>query len=92
MSQLTAVRAFERIWEPIASALDEAERADAGFDGGEWSGPAHANIYDREYRRILALVAGRFGMDEDGLDLALQHYWAGDYRPNRGYRWTEFTF
>src|SRR5690242_6432172 len=42
-----AVRAFRRAWAPQAEAQAQAEVADAGFDAGEWSGPAHARLADK---------------------------------------------
>lgn len=63
-----AVRAFRRVWGPKSEALGEAEAADAGFDAGEFSGPAHANIQLDEYNAALERVARRFGIEATALD------------------------
>lgn len=43
---------------------------DAGFDGGEFSGPAHAESLDRE----LTETAEKFGRDRDYLDALMARY------------------
>lgn len=57
-----AVRAFRRVYDPIAKLRCEATEADAGFDGGEFSRGWHAAASVNEYNRTLARVAHRFGM------------------------------
>lgn len=42
---------------------EEAREADAGFDGGEFSGPAHHEALMREF----AEIAAKYGRDEDHL-------------------------
>jgi hypothetical protein len=56
---MIAVRALARVLEPY----DQAEAYDRHWDGGEWSGPAHARL------RLEAIgrVAQRFGMTADQL-------------------------
>lgn len=75
MSRFAPAKAFERIWEPIALDLDTGRLADAGFDGGEFSGPAHDTYYDRAYQALLERVAPRFKMTPRELDWMLQEYW-----------------
>jgi hypothetical protein len=74
-----AVRAFRRIMVPISDSHDEAARWDAGFDGGEFSGPAHDRMLEEEYQRVLEIVAGRFGIEPADLEnmtlLADYHQW-----------------
>lgn len=67
LKQKMAVRAFRRVWEPIGESMAEAEAADAGFDGGEWSGPAHSCMQQEEYHKLLARVGARFGYSESFL-------------------------
>ncbi len=40
--------------ERIREAYDFAAEADAGFDGGEWSGPAADRACEEEIQRFLA--------------------------------------
>jgi hypothetical protein len=63
--------------ERLSAAVKEAElvierqqggeEMDAGFDAGEFSGPAHAEILDR----LLDEVAGKHGLSRTELDAAL---------------------
>jgi hypothetical protein len=57
-----AVRALRRVMQPINAAQTEAAALDAGFDAGEWSGPAHARLLDELEREATARVAARFGL------------------------------
>jgi hypothetical protein len=57
-----ALRAFTHIYAPIAERQWIGAQADAGFDGGEWSGPAHSRILERIEQRIARDVAARFDM------------------------------
>jgi hypothetical protein len=75
--ELQAVRAFARIIEPINASHDECIEADAGFDAGEFSGPAHDRMLMEEYERVAAVVAPRFGLDADLL-LHAYGWWASD--------------
>ena len=69
-----AARAFQRIWEPIDLSLGEAATYDAGFDGGEWSGPAHATIREKQLDACLARVAPLMGYDPDDLFRAWERW------------------
>ena len=40
--------------QQIIEAHAEGAEADAGFDGGEWSGPAHARAEEEEISGFLA--------------------------------------
>lgn len=57
-----AVRAYRRAAGPIIQASGEAEEADAGFDGGEWSGPAHATMLEERLVELERRVAARFNL------------------------------
>ena len=57
-----AVRAFRKVWEPIAAEHELAAEMDAGFDAGEWSGPAHANLECAAYEACLHRVAAKFNL------------------------------
>lgn len=56
-----AVRAFDRIIGPKFHSLFLAEEADAGFDGGEFSGPAHGEDVDSVINEVAQTVATCFG-------------------------------
>jgi hypothetical protein len=71
---LTAAKTALRVWAPKAVQLDLIERADAGFDGGEWSGPWHAERQREAYERTLAEVAPRFGLTAPQLEYAIEVY------------------
>lgn len=66
-----AVRAYVRLQTTIMAELDYAARADAGFDGGEWSGPAHDFIAERTLQALMERVAVRFGVTAEQLERAL---------------------
>jgi hypothetical protein len=70
-TQQQAVRAFNRVFTPIMRDMSMAEACDAHFDGGEWSGPAWAEMYDDERNRVLTLVAWRFGLTAPDLNNAI---------------------
>lgn len=72
-----AIRAFKRVWAPIAEGFAIAADADRAIDGGEWSGPASANAQLRAYYDYLAPVARRFGMTIQQLESQIQQ---ADYR------------
>jgi hypothetical protein len=55
-----AVRAFTRLFTPIAQAQSMAEACDAHYDGGEWSGPAHDRIYNDLWNNCCYRTARRF--------------------------------
>jgi hypothetical protein len=74
MSPIQAIRAFNKVWGPKADALAVAAQADAGFDGGEFSGPAYGYITVRVFEETLAAVAERFGLTAAELDNAIQQY------------------
>jgi len=63
-----AVRAFTRAWAPIAESHAEGAQADAGFDAGEFSGPAHATLEHDAYWAALERVAERFRLTVVMLD------------------------
>lgn len=69
-----AIRAFIRVWNPIADELEEGARIDAGFDGGEFSGPANARYASYEHEKVCRQIAERFGMTGDELSLQVWVY------------------
>ena len=58
----TAVRAFNRIFNPINESIGMGASTD-----GEFSGEHYANLWDSEYVRVAALVAERFRITENDL-------------------------
>jgi len=66
-----AVRAFARVWGPKSESFAIGAAADAGFDGGEWSGPANSCAEQAEYQATVAMVASRFGVTADQLEEAI---------------------
>ena len=66
-----AVDCFNRSWAPVAEKLAEAQECDAHFDGGEWSGPAHDSIWQKQHDQMLDTVAEAFGMTPDDLSAAI---------------------
>lgn len=71
---IQAVRAFNRVWLPIAAQLEEAEARDAHFDGGEWSRSAHANLWLEKYDATVERVAHRFDIEPNTLVNDMQEY------------------
>lgn len=66
-----AVRIFNRVWAPIQRAHDNGRQADAGFDSGEFSGPAHDEMEAIELTECCDRVAAQLGMTSDELWEAL---------------------
>lgn len=66
-----AIRALRRVWAPKAESFAIGAAADAGFDGGEWSGPAHSHMEQDEYQATLAAVGSRFGLTAEQLEYAI---------------------
>jgi hypothetical protein len=69
-----AVRAFIRVMMPRWRSQEEAAAADAGFDGGEWSGRWHAEAAEREADEMAARIAPRFGLTTAMLEAHLLGY------------------
>lgn len=46
-------RAMERAVAKLRDKYDEGAEADAGFDAGEFSGPALDRMYDKDEERLL---------------------------------------
>ena len=63
--ELSACRAFDRIYASKTEGWEEAEYADAHWDGGEWSGPAWADNWQRVEEECYAIVGERFGMSAE---------------------------
>jgi len=76
-----AVRAYHRIMRPWWANQEEAEAADAGFDGGEWSGPAHARITEHVEEETMRHVAGRFNVPLRAMELEIMRQYHEDFRP-----------
>ena len=64
---MTAVRALRRALAPVQQSRALAEYADAGFDAGEWSGPAHAEAAMREMEEMAEAVGERFSLGGEHL-------------------------
>jgi len=79
-----AIKAVLRLWSQIAPSLELAEEADSHFDGGEFSGPAHARIQKNQYERIIDQVATRFDMRPDDLEYEVEAF-----RWEESRRWME---
>jgi len=75
----TAIRAFRRVWAPIAVQLDIASAADAQFDGGEWSDAASARTEERVHAEALARVAARFGLTAAELEYGVEVAFEKEY-------------
>lgn len=59
----TAIRAAIQLQSAVCAAHDFGATMDAGFDAGEWSGPAHADACQRECEQVIAMVAERFDIE-----------------------------
>lgn len=64
---IAACRALSRLLAIKYRPLEQAEAADAGFDGGEWSGPAYSRVYQEIELQTIDEVAQRFSMDMEDL-------------------------
>lgn len=53
MSKTRAIRTFHRWMARVGPSMDLAETLDAGFDGGEFSGPAHDASNDARIEAML---------------------------------------
>jgi hypothetical protein len=85
---MQAIRALRRIYEgPTAQAMAEGAACDAHFDGGEWSGPAHAEMQDDWMREQERMVAAAYGLDTAVLGRAFD---TACYM-QEGYRWDAIT-
>jgi hypothetical protein len=62
MTNYPAVRAFNRVFAPIARGIVQQACVDAQFDGGEWSGAIHANLFREAELHIAYRVGYRFGL------------------------------
>ena len=62
---MPVVRAYRRVMAPLVESMQYAEHMDAGFDGGEWSGPAHAQQMERTEFEVAGRVLGKFGLSAD---------------------------
>jgi hypothetical protein len=72
IENMTAVRAYNKVWGPLARSMSEAEECDAHFDGGEWSGPAWGRIWEEQEDRVRKLVAERFGITPQQLEQSVR--------------------
>ena len=60
---MAAIRAYDRLVLSFYSEAEEFEECDRHFDGGEWSGPAWADVYDAARTRFAKLVCEKFWID-----------------------------
>ena len=57
-----AGRSFERLWAPRAASYEMAYHYDAGFDAGEFSGPAFFLFVVCVFLVMVERVAARYGL------------------------------
>lgn len=62
-----AVHAFDTLWNRLLREHAECAYHDAGFDGGEFSGPFHDRAVEEASTDLLQAVAHRFAMEPDRL-------------------------
>jgi hypothetical protein len=62
-----AVRALRRALVPTIEEYTTGAEADAGFDAGEWSGPASDRALEQEIETIAARIAPAFGLSGEEL-------------------------
>jgi hypothetical protein len=58
--QLQACRAYERLLAARTEGWDEMEACDRHWDGGEWSGPAWGDNWQRAEEYCERVIAERF--------------------------------
>lgn len=76
---LSAVRAFNRVWLPIVERHNEGARADYAIDYGEFSGPHRSTRFQLDYWRCLDRVAARFNMRGRDLENDVEDYVQDEY-------------
>lgn len=59
---MQAVRAFNRVFNPIMESIFHSYDLDAQFSGGEFIGQSFDRIMDDEYERCLTKVGARYDM------------------------------
>lgn len=72
--EIAACRAANKLLGITTEGWDEAEGCDRHYDGGEWSGPAWADNWQNEERRVTEVVAARFELDANYLAVCLMDY------------------
>lgn len=65
---MRAVRAFARVWNPLADRISEGQAASHGYDAGEFTGDFYANLLETTWNHALQRVAARFGMEPAQLE------------------------
>jgi len=68
---LPAVRAFDKVWAPVAASYDAGREADYAIDCGEWGAAASDASEGAEYDECVARVAQRFGVPQRELQMAI---------------------
>ena len=72
-----ACRAFARLHCDYTEGWDELEAADAQFDGGEWSGSAWGDNWQRADEHCCRVIADRFELPSaEYVSLIVAHYYA----------------
>jgi hypothetical protein len=84
-SLLPAVRAFARLYSLRCKPLQEGERADYGFDHGEFSGCHYDDAYQRVWDETADEVASRFGVDRMKLSNGYTRWSHADMAHLHGY-------
>lgn len=63
-----AGRAYQRVLAQRTEGWDQFESMDAGFDGGEFSGPAWSGKWEEAADQSLQVVAERFDLEARDLE------------------------
>lgn len=72
-----ACRAFARLHDVHTEGWAEAEHADSHWDGGEWSGPAWGDNWQRADEHCCRLIADRFELPSaEFVSHLVANYWA----------------
>lgn len=69
-----AVKAYIRLSNEFYEQAEQYEEADRHFDGGEWSGPAWAKLYEEKSEQLFNSVAEKFQVDVVELGIAFHEY------------------
>lgn len=68
---IQALRAYTKIMKPLWIRHEEGSQADAGFDGGEFSGPWHDNRISQIEQAAIDYVADRMGVTVEDIEIAM---------------------
>lgn len=71
MNLMPAVRAFNRVFDPIAAAINFGYEMASQYDGGEFIGEAYEREFEDQFKRVGEMVATRFNTTYDELTNAV---------------------